>query len=147
MSTESSLPSDTQQDAVRLDKWLKIARIYKTRALASRACEEGRVKVNDQRAKASKMIHVGDRITVRHKSKYRTFDVLIVTEKNVSKKDAAQLYKEHAPQLSEGTQDLLSYLQELDRAGRRKYKGRPTKKERRQLEKFLQQKSKSGDVD
>ncbi len=140
MADEISDRFAAQQVGVRLDKWLKIARIYKTRALASRACEEGKVKVNDQRAKASKMVRVGDTITVRHRSKYRTFDVLVVTEKSVSKKDALQLYHEHAPQLSDETQDLVSYLRELDRAGRRKFKGRPTKKERRQLEKFLREK-------
>lgn len=137
MSNRANDPVDQAEASVRLDKWLKVARIYKTRALASRACEEGKVKVNDQRAKASKLIRAGDTITVRHKSKYRTFDVLAVTGKSVAKKDVHLLYREHAPQLSEDTQDLLSYLLELDRAGRRKYKGRPTKKERRQLERFL----------
>lgn len=122
---------------VRLDKWLKTARIYKTRALASRACDEGKVKLNDRRAKAAKPVHVGDAVTIRHKSKYRTFEVLIVTEKSVSKKDAKTLYREHTPQLTEEEQGLVSYLLELDRAGRRKFKGRPTKKERRQMDKFL----------
>ncbi len=120
---------------IRLDKWLKISRIYKTRSLALRACEDGKVKVNDQRAKPSRLIQVGDRITIKVRSRYRTFDVLQIAQKNISNKDARVLYREHAPQISEESKELYQLLQEWDRAGRRKYKGRPTKRERRQLEK------------
>jgi ribosome-associated heat shock protein Hsp15 len=47
-------------DRVRMDKWLWAARFFKTRALAARACELGRIECNGQRAKASREIHVGD---------------------------------------------------------------------------------------
>ncbi len=121
---------------IRLDKWLKISRIFKTRAQAARACEEGKVKVNDRKSKPARVIGVGDQITVKFRNKYRTFDVLEISQKNVSSIDAKLLYREHVPQLSEDSQTLYELLQEMDNEGRRKYKGRPTKKERRQLEKF-----------
>jgi ribosome-associated heat shock protein Hsp15 len=130
--TETSL----NDKKIRLDKWLKVSRIFKTRSQAAHACEDGKVKVNGQKSKPARIIGVGDQITVKFRSKYRTFDVLGVVQKNVSTKDAKLLYREHAPQLSENSQTLYELLQEMDKEGRRKYKGRPTKKERRQIEKI-----------
>lgn len=124
------------EKTIRLDKWLKIARIYKTRSLAARACEEGKVKVNSAKAKPSRMIKIGDQITIKVKHKYRTLDVVDIVHKSISNKDAKMLYHEHTPQLSEGSKELFQLLQEWDRQGKRKYKGRPTKKERRALQKL-----------
>lgn len=124
------------EKTIRLDKWLKISRIYKTRALAVRACEEGKVKVNNNKAKPARMIKIGDQITIRVRNKYRSFDVVEIVYKSISNKDAKFLYVEHTPKLSEESKELYELLQEWDRAGKRKYKGRPTKKERRTLEKL-----------
>ncbi|MCG8606544.1 RNA-binding S4 domain-containing protein [bacterium] len=121
---------------IRLDKWLKLSRIYKTRALATRACEDGKVKVNGQRAKPARAIQIGDQLTIKFRKAYRTFDVLGIVHKNVSKKDARDLYFERMPQLSEKEKELYALLQEWNNAGKRKYKGRPTKKERRNMDKF-----------
>ncbi|MFQ6116490.1 MAG: RNA-binding S4 domain-containing protein, partial [bacterium] len=108
----------------------------KTRALAVRACEEGKVKVNNNKAKPARMIKIGDQITIRVRNKYRSFDVVEIVYKSISNKDAKFLYVEHTPKLSEESKELYELLQEWDRAGKRKYKGRPTKKERRTLEKL-----------
>ncbi|NIV93543.1 hypothetical protein GWN42_12255 [candidate division KSB1 bacterium] len=59
-----------------------------------------------------------------------------IVNKNISNKDAKLLYNEHKPEISEESKELYELLQEWDKAGKRKYKGRPTKKERRDLEKF-----------
>lgn len=131
-----NLQESTPEKIIRLDKWLKISRIYKTRALASRACEEGKVKVNDQKAKPARLIRIGDQITIKDRKKYRTFGVVDIVYKSISNKDAKMLYQEHTPQISEESKELYELLQEWDKEGRRKYKGRPTKKERRALEKF-----------
>jgi ribosome-associated heat shock protein Hsp15 len=120
---------------IRLDKWLKISRIYKTREQAIKGCNEGKVKVNDQKTKPSHLIAIGDKITVKSRSKYRTFDVLEIVHKNVSNKDAKLLYNEHTPILSDEAKEMHQLLQELDKQGRRKFKGRPTKKERRKMDK------------
>lgn len=131
------MTSETSNEkAIRLDKWLKISRIYKTRTLANRACEDGKVKVNGQKAKSARLVKVGDQITIKQRSKYRTFDVKDIVFKSVSNKDAKLLYEEHKPKLSEESKELYQLLQEWDRDGKRKYKGRPTKKERRNLEKL-----------
>ncbi|RMD89875.1 MAG: RNA-binding S4 domain-containing protein [Calditrichaeota bacterium] len=132
MKEQTTQPEKT----IRLDKWLKIARIYKTRSLAARACEEGKVKVNSAKAKPSRMIKIGDQITIKVKHKYRTLDVVDIVHKSISNKDAKMLYHEHTPQLSEESKELFQLLQEWDRQGKRKYKGRPTKKERRALQKL-----------
>ncbi len=120
---------------IRLDKWLKISRLFKTRALATRACEDGKVKVNDQKSKPARMIKVGHKITIKRKSKYYTFDVLEIVHKNISNKDAKLLYHENTPEIPEESKELYELLQEWDKEGKRKYKGRPTKKERRDIEK------------
>lgn len=124
------------EKTIRLDKWLKISRLYKTRSVAARACEEGKVKVNGQKAKSARVIKIGDQITIRQRGKYRTLDVADIVHKSISKSDAKALYNEHKPQISEESKELYELLQEWDQAGKRKYKGRPTKKERRDLEKF-----------
>jgi len=121
---------------VRLDKWLKFSRLFKTRALATRACEDGKVKVNETKAKPARMIRIGDVLTIKVKSKYRTFDVLNIVQRSISNKDARELYHERVPEISEASQGLYELLQTWDAEGRRKYKGRPTKKERRDMDKF-----------
>lgn len=126
----------TPEKTSRLDKWLKISRICKTRALASRACEEGKVKVNDKKAKPARLIKIGDKITIKVRNQYRTLDVADIVYKSISNKDAKLLYKEHTPRLPEESKELYELLQEWDREGRKKYKGRPTKKERRDLVKI-----------
>jgi ribosome-associated heat shock protein Hsp15 len=121
--------------SVRLDRWLKAARIFKTRAQAARSCEEGKVKVNGQLAKPAKMIRLGDSITVRHKHLYRTFDVLQVADRSLPAEKAKELYHEHQPELSPESQELLELFRQT-KSARPPFKGRPTKKERRRLERL-----------
>lgn len=119
---------------MRLDKWLKIARIFKTRSQAAEACEQGKVTVNDQTAKAAKMIKIGDTISVKFKTKKRTFDVLNLSNKSLAAADARLLYHEHEPSIEEKeAEELQELLFKSSRQTQRKYKGRPTKKERRSL--------------
>jgi len=128
---------DENEKRIRLDKWLKIARIYKTRSKASDGCEQGRVTVNDQVAKPSKMIKIGDRIVVRVKTVKRTFDVLDIAHKSISAEKARLLYHEHA--LSEAEVEELELRKAFFKSIKKmkpKYKGRPTKKERRQIDKL-----------
>ena len=124
---------------IRLDKWLKLSRLYKTRALATRACDDGKVKVNNVKSKPARMVKIGDVITIKAKSKYRTFDVLDIVYKSISNKDARNLYREHEVEMSEESKGLFELLQEWHKQGKRKYKGRPTKKERRELDKWREE--------
>ena len=122
---------------IRLDKWLKIARIFKTRSQANHACEERRVKVNGEVAKSAKMIKSGDKITVKAGTHYREMEVLDISFKSISAKEARTLYREEQSQaLSEEATELMSIMKNSIRARPLKYPGRPTKKERRNLQKI-----------
>lgn len=125
------------EKAIRLDKWLKIARIFKTRSQAAEACNQGKVQVNDRVAKPSRTIKIGDTIAVKIKWKTRRFDVLDIVQKSIKADQAKLLYHEHEPTPEEKEQeDIRSLFYQASRMSRPKFKGRPTKKERRELEKL-----------
>jgi len=126
-----------QQKTIRLDKWLKIARIIKTRSQAAEACHQGRVKINDQTAKASRMVKIGDTVAVKFKWRTRRFDILDIVYKSIKAEDAKKLYREHelSPEEREA-EDIRNLFYRAAKTHRPRYKGRPTKKERREMEKF-----------
>ncbi len=128
-------PEPSAEKSIRLDKWLKLSRLCKTRSIATKACEAGKVKINGEKSKASRLIKIGDEITIKARTKYRTVDVLDIVFKNISNKDAKGLYHEHALEVQEESKPLYELLQQWEKDGKRKYKGRPTKKERRDIEK------------
>ncbi len=78
---------------MRLDKYLKVARIIKRRTVANEACSGDRVTLNGKEAKPSKDVKVGDVITVGFGDNKLTFRVLVVPEGNVGKNDSAMLYE------------------------------------------------------
>lgn len=120
---------------VRLDKWLQVARMFKTRSQATKACSRSRVKVNDQRAKPHKTLAVGDRVEIERGDGWT--QILVVRElqdKPVPKAEAAGLYEDESP-----PRPRLSEVERLMKKApvrRERGKGRPTKKERRQMEKW-----------
>ncbi len=129
--------NDEQQKTIRLDKWLKISRIIKTRNQAAEACEQSRVKVNDQFAKPAKIIKIGDTVSIKFKWRTRTFDILDITQKSIKAEEARLLYHEHELTPEEKQEeDIRSLFYQAAKSQRPKYKGRPTKKERREMEKF-----------
>ncbi|MCI0513973.1 RNA-binding S4 domain-containing protein [candidate division KSB1 bacterium] len=120
---------------IRLDRWLSFACIIKTRSQATKACEDGRIKVNDEVAKPSKLVRIGDKITIKYKLHQRTVDVLQIVNRNVSHAEARTVYQEH--ELSAAEKEALELRQLVYRAEskkRPKFKGRPTKRERRKFE-------------
>lgn len=124
-------------DKIRIDKWLWAARFYKTRSLATDEIGKGRVEVNDQTAKASREVKVGDTIQLRQGDVTRTLCVLALSDQRGPAPVAQQLYEE--------TQDSLA-LREKAAIQRRLARepalsieqGRPTKRNRRELEKAKQ---------
>lgn len=124
-------------DKIRIDKWLWAARFYKTRSLATDEIGKGRVEVNDQTAKASREVKVGDTIQLRQGDIIRTVCVLALSDQRGPAPVAQQLYEE--------TQDSLA-LREKAAIQRRLARepalsieqGRPTKRNRRELEKAKQ---------
>jgi ribosome-associated heat shock protein Hsp15 len=118
---------------VRLDKWLWAARFFKTRTLAVEAIAGGRVSVNDERAKPAKEVRVGDAIAVRRPP----FEFLVAVKELSDKRGpapvAATLYEE-TPQSRERRAAIAA---EMKSTPLPRFKGRPTKKTRRDYEKWL----------
>ena len=119
---------------VRMDKWLWAARFFKTRALAARACELGRIESNGQQAKPSREVHAGDLLQVKNDSGDFQVEVLAVSEIRGPAAVAQTLYRETA-----ASRDLRLKLAEERRAmqhfeGFRP--GKPSKRDRRELDRF-----------
>ena len=124
-------------ETVRVDRWLSAARFYKTRTQAARACEGGKVKVNGNTAKPHKFLHVGDKITVHVRGRYYNLEVMALAQRGLPAVEARKLYHEEIRQpLSEEAEEMLALFRESHPRERQKYKGRPTKRERRKIDRF-----------
>ena len=119
----------------RLDKWLWAARIYKTRSLAIDACKNGRVMIGGVKVKPSRMIKVGEEIQVRKPPITYTFRVLQAIQNRVG----AKLVPEVLENITTPDQyELLEMNRISGFVNRARGTGRPTKKERRDLDEFVQ---------
>ena len=124
-------------ESQRLDKWLKIVRLFKKRKLAADACDKRLVKVNDVTSKASKNVVVGDEIIIRLRGRYRSFKVLGISKRSVSAKEARELYEETTnSHLTPEQKELVALSMKTSKRDMPEYPGRPTKKSRRELEKW-----------
>lgn len=121
---------------VRLDKWLQVARMYKTRTQATHACDLGRVQVNGQPAKPHRQLNPGDRIELQQGDWGRVLIVKELRDKPVPKAEAAGLYEDQSP--PRPVADPLKRLMNRPPAPRDAGAGRPTKKERRELDRWLE---------
>ena len=119
---------------MRIDKYLWAVRVFKTRSLASEACDKGKVKVNDAVVKASRNIKVSDKIAYAYGSLTRTFEVVALLDNRVGAKDGANYCNETTPK-----EDLLNHIamRKAAETWRVKGSGRPTKKDRRELDDFI----------
>lgn len=119
----------------RLDKWLWAARIFKTRSIAADACKNGRITMNGVKQKASKMIKEGDVVEVRKPPVTYSFRVL----KAIQNRVGAKLVPEVLENVTTPEQlELLEMHRISGFVGRARGTGRPTKKERRDLDEFIQ---------
>ena len=121
-------------DRVRLDKWLWAARFFKTRGLAGEAVAGGKVYVNDSRAKPAKLVQVGDSLRVRLGPYDWLVTVRAVTERRGSARDAQLLYDESAE--GRAARERLAEAHKIAPAPTYQGKGRPTKKQRREIERL-----------
>jgi ribosome-associated heat shock protein Hsp15 len=119
---------------VRIDKWLWATRIFKTRTIALEECKKNRVIVNDVPAKPSRMIKAGDVIQVRKPPVTYSFKVLDVTSNRVGAKLVPQYLENITPPEEYEILELQKISGFVDRA---RGTGRPTKKERRELDDFM----------
>lgn len=120
--------------SVRLDKWLQVARVFKTRTQATHAVDLNRVRVNGQTAKPHRNLVPGDRIEVELGDWIRVLIVKELQDKPVPKAEAAALYEDQSPPRPDA--DPLKRLLRRTPVLREKGAGRPTKKERRDMEKW-----------
>ena len=124
------------KDSVRLDRWLNAARFYKTRSQAAKAIEGRKVKVNGTTAKPGKYVHIGDQLTIHHHSRYRNLEVTGLAERGLPASEAQKLYVEEITEISQEQQELMEMMKKAEPVHRIKYKGRPTKKQRRTLDQW-----------
>jgi len=119
--------------AVRIDKYLWAVRIYKTRSQASEECRKGRILINDVAARPSKTINGDETITVRKPPVTYIYKVTGLIQNRVSAKIAVNYYQDLTP---ENEKAKLDIRQPLFPGYRKKGTGRPTKKERRTIDKW-----------
>jgi len=125
---------DTNQQRMRIDKWLWAARFFKTRSLAAQAVEGGKVKVNDERVKAAKVLRVGDRVGLQLGAHDWLVVVTELSDRRGPAEAAQQLYQEDAA----ARESRLAAIEK--RRGRFDPEplagGRPDKKQRRDLQRL-----------
>jgi ribosome-associated heat shock protein Hsp15 len=117
---------------VRLDKWLQVARAFKTRSQATHACTLGRVKVNGQVAKAHRHLALEDRVEIELSGWTRLLVVKELRDKPLPKDDALRLFEDLSP--PKPTLDPMQRLMRAPPVRRDRGTGRPTKRDRRELE-------------
>ena len=123
-------------DEARIDKWLWASRIFKTRSIAADACKNGRVTVNGVNVKPSHMVKVGETVNVRKPPVTYSFKILKTIEMRVGAKLLPEIYENVTPQ---DQYDLLEMNRISGFVDRARGTGRPTKKDRRALDAFIQE--------
>jgi ribosome-associated heat shock protein Hsp15 len=116
---------------LRIDKWLWAARFYRTRTLAANAIEAGHVRVNGERVKPAQPVAAGSTVEVRRGGLAWIVEVTAIAERRGSAKDAALLYRETAESAAAREKAVA------ERRATSAAPGRPTKRDRRKLEDFL----------
>jgi ribosome-associated heat shock protein Hsp15 len=119
---------------IRLDKWLQVARVFKTRSQATHACTLGRVKVNGQPAKPHRHLALEDRVEVEQGDWTRILVVKELRDRPLPKAETARLYEDLSP--PRPVLDPLERLLRRPPVRRAAGAGRPTKKERREVERL-----------
>lgn len=114
-------------ETTRVDRWLWAVRVFKTRSAATDACRGGHVRVNDVRAKPATTVRPGDTVSARVNGRDRVLEVVRVIDKRVGAGVAAECARDHSP--AAPPREATPQVRERGRGA-----GRPTKRERRQLE-------------
>ena len=130
----------TSDDSVRLDVWLDVACIFKTRSQAQTACQRGRIEVNGDHGKPHRIVRPGDTIRIKIPGgRRRIIEVVEIETTNVPKTRARELYIDHTPPPTAEEIELRK-MQRLSAPPRRaRGSGAPKKRERRDLRKMKEQ--------
>jgi ribosome-associated heat shock protein Hsp15 len=124
-----------EKEKLRLDKYLWAIRLFKTRSLAAAACESGKVKFDGLQAKPSRNVSIGDEYEVKTEAKRWRIKVTGLLEKRVAATEAVKNYIDITPE--EEVQRLQFQAASFQTGKRQSKIGRPTKKERRDLDDFF----------
>lgn len=122
------------REVVRLDKWLQVARVFKTRSQATKACALGRVCVNGLAAKPHRALALEDRVEVEKGDWTQVLVVKELRDKTLPKAEAARVYEDLSP--PKPPPDPFARLLRQRPAQRARGAGRPTKKERREIDRL-----------
>lgn len=120
---------------IRIDKWLWAVRLFKTRSLAAEACKKGKVLIQDVQVKPSRVVKVGEIIQIRHSPVLYSFKVLALAQNRMN----AKLVPEFMENVTTPDQlELIELGKIAAETGRARGTGRPTKKERRDMDDFFE---------
>ena len=123
-------------ERMRLDKWLWAARFFKTRSLATQAVDAGKVRLNGERAKPAREIKAGDRLQIGVGEYEWTLSVVGLSLQRGPAPVAQALYQEDAESLAKRQQQMTDRKLQTNPAA--EIKGRPTKRDRRQIRRFTE---------
>ena len=123
------------QSRQRLDKWLWAARFYKTRSLAAQAIDAGHARADGTRVKPAHLVRVSERISVRKSGFVWEVEVTALSDRRGGAAEAALLYRETAQSIE--AREQASEQRKAALGAETRFSGRPTKRDRRKLEDFL----------
>ncbi len=122
-----------EENIVRIDKWLWAARLFKTRSLAADAIKGGKVKIDGNPVKPSREVKEGDIIQVQIEQLHKVVEVKTVIKNRVSAKQVPEVYNDLTPKEE---YERIEFMHAYKAEWRDRGAGRPTKKERRMMEKM-----------
>jgi ribosome-associated heat shock protein Hsp15 len=125
-----------EKEKLRLDKYLWSIRLFKTRTEATTACEKGKVRHNDVQAKAAKQVHIGEEYEVKTEAKRWRVKVTGLLFKRVAYSEAIKYYIDITP--AEEIERLQFQAASFHTGKRQSKVGRPTKKQRRDMDDFME---------
>lgn len=124
-----------EKEKLRLDKYLWAIRLFKTRSQAAEACDKGKVKHNGENAKASRTVHAGDAYEVKTENKKWLIKVAALLDHRVQYKEAITYYEDITP--AEEIERIQFQAATFHTGKRMSKQGRPTKKDKRDLDTFM----------
>ncbi|MGM0636390.1 MAG: RNA-binding S4 domain-containing protein [Bacteroidota bacterium] len=129
---------------MRVDKYLWCVRYFKTRSIATKACKKGQVRVNEDSVKPSRDVFPGDKIRVRKNQINYVIEVIDLPPSRVGAKLVNQYCLDITPKEILEKLEVLKYAKEYYR---KKGSGRPTKKDRREIDEFLEEENQDPTID
>ena len=135
MARADPSPGDTDDGRIRFDKWLWAARFYKTRSLCVQAIDAGQARVNGDRAKPARAMRVGESVSIRKSGIVCEVVITALSDRRGNATAAALLYRE--TEASAAAREAAQLERRAAELAQPRFPGRPTKRERRKLEDFL----------